>query len=854
MSAPRPVAAGRPSPRLASLARHAARLGAWLRSLVPQGEPLHALALAAATAAGLAASGALPLRDAASARLLAWAGAALALVLLGAAGARRPGRVALAVGALLVAAALGAPSVLAACGAALGAWALAQAGPPQRAARERARAARVRDDAARDGTGAARGEEDAAPEEERLARGVERVARSACWTLLAALASAALWRSFDPLLLDTWLRARAPDLLAAWLGEAPVAPSVYGIGLVAVGLVGVCSASGRLAPRALGVLGLLAALLLGRRLESAWPVALAVLGLPALLVAVPDPHRVPRALLGERASELAWGALALALLVCGFAATGAFAREAQAGSAPRAPVVGFLGPRHASFEPLPTPEQSAKDYTAPPRFGAFRRQLEARGARTVDLLAPQDVRAASCDALVTINFHGEDADAFVAPVREAVRGGARLLVLADHTDLFGQREPTRALLADTGVELAFDSAVPTGPDSTWLGCLAAARDPLFAPHRDGAGLSWGVGCSLVVAPPARVLAAGTRAFLDAGTPQKPGGLGDLARGRGEPLGGFALAARSRLGAGEVLVFGDTSALQDTALLAGQPFAERLERWLVRGAPFARAAGSLDDLAASRTLAGLLLGALALASFLVQGRTLVALLALGALGVGEAWLEQRARSALAWPEPARAELVLATGRAPNVSLGLDRVEPFVELCASLGDAVRVEPGARFEPGATVVLQDPLSELTRAESERLLAHVRAGGALLALFGERGARSAHELLDALELSLGIPLGRGLESAWSGRLAERGDRPLFQSARELAGAGLRQAEVVATCFGRPVAALGTLGAGRWLVVADSGLALEKHLEPAKGGSRGGALSLQALLALLREAKEDAR
>jgi hypothetical protein len=676
-------------------------------------------------------------------------------------------------------------------------------------------------------------------------RGLQAWFRVAAVVAIGAAASSMLLRGGGPTRYDNWIGAELLAPLERWRYPGHVSASVYGLCLFPLGALGLWEATRRRAELFGALLLLLLALVASRHYESAWPIALAATGLPALLcgrsgtASAPGVRKVapPRS---PAQGRLAWS---LVLLPCAFALVIATrGREARASAA--APRIGFVAAMHGSFEPLPLPEQGSPSPSAPPRFGEFRRLLERRGAQTIDLVEPAAIASSACDALITINLCGPDARAFVEPLRAAVENGTRLLVLADHTDMFEQIAPTNDLLRDTGIELRFDSVVPRGSGASWTGAWCSGRDALFGPSRHGEDVGWGVGCSLGVAAPARALALGTRAFIDPGVESKAGGLGNLKRDRAETLGGMPVAAESRLGVGSVLAFGDTSAVQDTALIAGRPFALRLANWLEGRSTRAPVPGW------QRWLGACALGCLALAVGWNRGGVPELLAALASLVLAEGMLEGHMRLRLDLDEPPQRRIDLLAASVPGIPLDVERLDPLFDQCASLGWTLSVrndtQPGARVQAFALV---DPWAELGEATSRALLERVAAGDRMLLLVGARGARGAAPLLRELGLELGHPLGQGLDSAWSGSLAQRPGSPHFLSAYELRGPGLAAADVLAECFGLPVAAAGSHGRGRWLVIADAGLAWERSVEPRKGGNLAAAVTLQVFLErLLKE------
>ncbi len=166
-----------------------------------------------------------------------------------------------------------------------------------------------------------------------------------------------------------------------------------------------------------------------------------------------------------------------------------------------------------------------------------------------------------------------------AALHQFVADGGALLLLGDHTGLANIREPSNRLLAPYGIELNFDTAKPlrTG----WAGSLVTAQSPVTAGLKadrlcagggDAVTQIW-VGASLKVIPPAQPVILGRDGFADLGNEknERDGYLGDFIYRLEERLGNLVLLAQARSGKGKVLVFGDTSSLQNGALVRSGDF-------------------------------------------------------------------------------------------------------------------------------------------------------------------------------------------------------------------------------------------------------------------------------------------
>lgn len=223
--------------------------------------------------------------------------------------------------------------------------------------------------------------------------------------------------------------------------------------------------------------------------------------------------------------------------------------------------------------------------------------------------------------LLLINCHRAWSAEERGRIEAFLRDGGSLLVLGDHTDVFGLMRGFNSLTAPWGVEFRYDSAYHDGAgwadDVAWLpGTLGAWRDPRAA--------NVGIGASLALRPPARALLSARFAFGDHGEPENVMGsyLGNYAHDPGERVGDLALIAERRFGRGRAVFYGDTSGFQNGALSASfashvAPVLETLARPEGFALPFAVEA-ALALLGAAAALAALARGTVAARALLIAG--------------------------------------------------------------------------------------------------------------------------------------------------------------------------------------------------------------------------------------------
>ncbi|MGQ9574241.1 MAG: hypothetical protein ACUVUC_02900 [Thermoguttaceae bacterium] len=148
------------------------------------------------------------------------------------------------------------------------------------------------------------------------------------------------------------------------------------------------------------------------------------------------------------------------------------------------------------------------------------------------------------------------------------------------------------LLEPTGIRVPFDSAMFAL--TAWLDCYETISHPTSAGIAGGRGNLYGVvtGASVEVRWPAMPLLIGRWGWSDqgfAGAPIEKAMLGNRAYDPGERLGDVVLAAEQRLGAGRVIVFGDTTSFVNGVTVSCHPYTSRLFAYLAEPGVWPRAA-------------------------------------------------------------------------------------------------------------------------------------------------------------------------------------------------------------------------------------------------------------------------
>ena len=185
------------------------------------------------------------------------------------------------------------------------------------------------------------------------------------------------------------------------------------------------------------------------------------------------------------------------------------------------------------------------------------------------------------DLLVIINLMEKFDKSTGNAIHDYIRAGGNLLIMGDHTGFGFIREPFNDLLKPVPISFQFDSACSIVP--SWQDCMEIRPHPITVRAANENDVQIGTGASLAVACPARPILVGKRAFSDPGdeTNSSDGFLGDLQYQKSEWLGDVVLAAEAEFGQGKILVFGDTSSLQNGALPYDRQFIQDMFQWLTQ---------------------------------------------------------------------------------------------------------------------------------------------------------------------------------------------------------------------------------------------------------------------------------
>ncbi len=177
----------------------------------------------------------------------------------------------------------------------------------------------------------------------------------------------------------------------------------------------------------------------------------------------------------------------------------------------------------------------------------------------------------AADLLLMINPHGKMEPTEKEKILSFINKGGRLLLLGDHTHMFGLDNDYFNLTKELGISFNFDTAIYFR--YLWRGCLRSPYltwDRMLKDKRYSPNIVQGA--SLTATYPAVPLIIGEYGWSDMGDLEnEPGYLGDRIYETHERTGDLVLAAKRDYGMGQIIVFGDTSFIQNSPFSTSYPF-------------------------------------------------------------------------------------------------------------------------------------------------------------------------------------------------------------------------------------------------------------------------------------------
>lgn len=185
------------------------------------------------------------------------------------------------------------------------------------------------------------------------------------------------------------------------------------------------------------------------------------------------------------------------------------------------------------------------------------------------------------DVFVVINLNESFSEREHNTIWNFVENGGSLLVLGDHTDIGGMQQPLNNLLEPVDIRYRFDAALPIDKNFKWIPCYHLLNNPVSYKIDSLDEIQISVGASLDVSYPSFPMIVGKYGLSDHGNRSNEKGafLGDYKYNPDEQIGDIVLTAGSYYGEGKVMVFGDTSSFQNTAVPHSLPMLKGIFSWL-----------------------------------------------------------------------------------------------------------------------------------------------------------------------------------------------------------------------------------------------------------------------------------
>lgn len=487
-----------------------------------------------------------------------------------------------------------------------------------------------------------------------------------------------------------------------------------------------------------------------------------------------------------------------------------------------APLAGLRVMVHKQYLDWTRPDFDSYGDRAGGMFGMLADHLQVRGCSVTAEPLGDAMSLKSQDVLILINLQERFGEAEKRRIREFVRAGGGLLIAGDHTGLTGLREPVNDLVGDLGLGLNFDTAKPFSLG--WTNGLEYMAHPVTRglPWWINESSTW-VGASVEVRPPAYPVVIGRYAFIDPGDQTSTRGkLGDMKYSNGERLGDVPIVAAREYGRGKILVWGDTSPLQNGAWLMSHRYMERTLAWLGRpgGSPYAalRPAATPIFLAAACLLPWLA----------PTSRMRAAVMALVLFGTAGLRVYSESPTPKAGAVPGR-RVYIDVAHLPADDLNLWYRDGFGGFAQTLSRTGLLPyclwdwDATRRDDAALVVLLAPSRALSGSEQRRMLEYIEKGGHVLVAVGWEEWGPLRPFLKTLGLEIdNAPLGQAVGTSWR-------DKPVqFANAWPIVvGAEVRHAsETLARIKDSPCVVRCRRGRGSFTLIGDSRFLRNGNLE----------------------------
>ncbi|MBR3470016.1 MAG: hypothetical protein IKH28_10030 [Lachnospiraceae bacterium] len=223
---------------------------------------------------------------------------------------------------------------------------------------------------------------------------------------------------------------------------------------------------------------------------------------------------------------------------------------------------------------------------APVLFASLKDYVRMAGFQVSIVDSIDEVSWDDTDLVIFANYNEIATEDQKKAIKNYLEGGGAMAVFSDHTDMENIMTGSNSLLASTGIRINEDISdnVLHHDGVLWNHSLRSFSNICLDYEEEPRHIQIFGGASLSIQPDVIPLFVGKYALSDPADVTNVGAgglLGNRKFDRGEMVGDTCLAAVDYVGKGRVIVFGDTSSIQNTAMFTSGETVMRIMHWLTQ---------------------------------------------------------------------------------------------------------------------------------------------------------------------------------------------------------------------------------------------------------------------------------